>query len=105
MNVGGDDDKAEKAVSAFAVVAGESVAPSAYVIDDKTGVCKAAIAPIAIDVDIPGEALRISRVIHIRGAAVQQSEIPLTPVQTVKRTAKVGATLGRAFVTTVGAVF
>jgi hypothetical protein len=98
-------DKARKAVSAFAVVAGESVTPRAYVIDDKSGVCKTAIAPIAIDVDIPGDALQISRVIHIRGAAVQQSEIPSTPVQTVKRTARVAATLGRAFVTTVGAVF
>jgi hypothetical protein len=75
------------------------------VIDDKAGVCKTTTAPIAIDVDIPGEALQISRVIHIRGAAVQQSEIGLTPVQTVRRTAKVAATLGRAFVTTVGAVF
>lgn len=97
--------KAEKQVSAFAVVTGESAAPRAYVIDDKARVCKTATAPIAIDVDIPGDALQISRVIHIRGAAVQQSEIPCTPVQTVKRTAKVAATLGRAFVTTVGAVF
>jgi hypothetical protein len=100
--------KAEKAaVSAFAVVASESVAPRAYVIDDRIGVCNtaAAVSPIAIEVDIPGEALQISRVIHIRGAAVKHSEIAPTPSQTVKRTAKVAATLGRAFVTTVGAVF
>jgi len=99
--------KAEKTVSAFAVVSSETAAPRAYVIDDRTGVCKTvdAVSPIAIEVDIPGEALRISRVIHIRGAAVKHPEIASTPAQTVKRTAKVAATLGRAFVTTVGAVF
>lgn len=98
---------ADKAVSAFAVVASESIPPRAYVIDDRAGVCKTigAVSPIAIEVDIPGEALQISRVIHIRGAAVKHSEIASTPTQTVKRTAKVAATLGRAFVTTVGAVF
>jgi hypothetical protein len=87
------------------------------VIDDKTFVCKTvetatsvcktvqSVAPIAIEVDVPSEAFHMTRVIHIQGAAVKHANTESTPVDTVKRTVKVAATLGRAFVTTVGAVF
>lgn len=81
---------------------------SKLVIDDKASVCKTvqSVAPIAIEVEVPSEAFHMTRVIHIRGAAVKHAEnTEATPVGTVIRTAKVAATLGRAFVTTVGAVF
>lgn len=97
--------KAPKAVAT--VVATEAATSRAFEIDDKAGVCKTvqSMAPIAIEVDFPAEAFHMTRVIHIRGAAVDQAELASTPVQTVKRTAKFAATLGRALVTTVGAVF
>ena len=80
---------------------------SKLVIDDKASVCKTvqSVAPIAIEVEVPSEAFHMTRVIHIRGAAAKHAEnTEATPVGTVIRTAKVAATLGRAFVTTVGAV-
>lgn len=84
-----------------------STAPK-HAIDDQAPLCKTvqSVAPIAIEVEVPGEAFHMTRVIHIRGAAVKHVEnTEATPVETVKRTAKVAATLGRAFITTVGAVF
>ena len=83
-------------------------APSANTIDDKFVVCKtvAQTAPIAIEVEVPYERLQMAKVIHIRGAAIQAThQEETTPVYTVKRTVKLAATLGRAFVTTIGAVF
>ena len=83
-------------------------APSPNTIDDKFVVCKtvAQTAPIAIEVEVPHERLQMAKVIHIRGAAIQATrEVESTPVDTVKRTVKLAATLGRAFVTTIGAVF
>jgi hypothetical protein len=97
--------KACKEATWYAVDA--SGTASKLVIDDKA-VCKTvrSVAPIAIEVEVPGEAFHMTRVIHIRGAAVKHAEnTEATPVGTVIRTAKVAATLGRAFVTTVGAVF
>ena len=97
--------KVEKVTQVY--VAEASTAPKAIqIIDDKV-VCKTieSIAPITIEVDVPAEAFQMTRVIHIRGAAVKHPETEVTAVDTVKRTAKVAATLGRAFVTTVGAVF
>ena len=81
-------------------------APSRNTIDDTFVVCKtvAQTAPIAIEVEVPHERLQMAKVIHIRGAAVQTVRDD-TAVGTVKRTVKLAATLGRAFVTTVGAVF
>lgn len=81
-------------------------APSSNTIDDAFVVCKtvAQTAPIAIEVEVPHERLQMAKVIHIRGAAVQTVHDD-TAVDTVKRTVKLAATLGRAFVTTVGAVF
>ncbi len=95
-----------KAATWYAVDASVTAPKAAHVIDDVV-VCKTveATAPITIEVDVPGEAFQMARVIHIRGAAVKQPEAPATPVETVKRTAKVAATLGRAFITTVGAVW
>lgn len=102
-------------VTVYAVEAAGTVPKGA--IDDKVFVCKTvestapvcktvqSVAPIAIELEVPTEALHMTRVIHIRGAAVQHAETMSTPVDTVKRTAKVAATLGRAFITTVGAVF
>ena len=98
--------KAHKEATWYAVDA--SGTASKLVIDDKVAVCKTveSVAPIAIEVEVPGEAIHMTRVIHIRGAAVKHAEnTNTTPVGTVIRTAKVAATLGRAFVTTVGAVF
>jgi len=82
-------------------------APSPNTIDDKFVVCKTVqqAAPIAIEVEVPHERLQMAKVIHIRGAAIQASHDETTAVDTVKRTAKLAATLGRAFVTTIGAVF
>ena len=99
--------KAGKAATTYSVVAGETAASRACAIDAQVAVCKTveSVSPIAIEVDIPTEASQIARVIHIRGAAVKHSEIAPSPAQTVKRTAKVAATLGRALVTTVGAIF
>ena len=81
-------------------------APSPNTIDDRFVVCKtvAQTAPIAIEVEVPHERLQMAKVIHIRGAAVRPVHDD-TAVDTVKRTVKLAATLGRAFVTTVGAVF
>ena len=82
-------------------------APSSNTIDDKAIVCKTVeqTAPIAIEVQLPHERLQMARVIHIRGAAIQSLHSECTTAGTVKRTAKLAATLGRAFVTTIGAVF
>jgi len=64
------------------------------------------MAPIAIEVEVPAEAFQIARVVHIRGTALKHSVDETTSsVEAVKRAAKVAMTLGRAFVTTVGAVF
>ncbi|MCI0452675.1 MAG: hypothetical protein L0Z51_09860 [Candidatus Latescibacteria bacterium] len=97
--------KVPKAATWYAVEASASAPKAEYVIGVKPVVCPTVEAPIAIEVDVPGEAFQMERVIHIRGAAVKHLEAPATPVETVKRTAKVAATLGRAFVTTVGAVW
>ncbi len=79
---------------------------SKHTIDTKV-VCKTvqSVAPITIDVDVPSEAFHMSRVIHISGHAVKHQDAEMTPVDTVRKTAKMAATLGRALVTTVGAVF
>lgn len=85
-----------------------SIAPQPVrVIDDKVVLCKtvASVDPIAIEVDVPAEAFQMTRRVHIRGAAVQHPETDATPVDAVRRSVKVAATLGRALVTTVGAVF
>ncbi|HXV12998.1 MAG TPA: hypothetical protein VEC56_02215 [Candidatus Krumholzibacteria bacterium] len=97
--------KAPKAATWYAVEASATTPKVDHVIGHPVGVCKTVEAPIAIEVDVPGEAFQMTRVIHIRGAAVKHPEAPATPVDAVKRTAKVAATLGRAFVTTVGAVW
>ena len=82
-------------------------APSSNTIDDGFVVCKTVTqtAPIAIEVEVPHERLQMAKVIHIRGAAVQTVHNDDTAVDTVKRTVKLATTLGRALVTTVGAVF
>ncbi len=107
--------RTSKEVTVYAVNAAGTVPKGA--IDDKVFVCKtvdstapvcktvASVAPISIEVDVPTEAFHMTRVIHIRGEAVKHADSVSTPVDTVKRTAKVAATLGRAFITTVGAVF
>lgn len=97
--------KVEKVTQVY--LAEAATAPRAIQIIDDKAVCKTleSIAPITIEVDVPAEAMQMTRVIHIRGAAVKHPETEVTAVDTVKRTAKVAATLGRAFVTTVGAVF
>lgn len=80
---------------------------SAFAIDTKV-VCETvqSMAPIAIEVEVPAEAFQIARVVHIRGTALKHSVDETTSsVEAVKRAAKVAMTLGRAFVTTVGAVF
>lgn len=99
--------KASKAVEWYAVASTEGAPAAETVISEKTVVCKTveSVAPIAIELEVPNEAFQMARVIHIRGAAVKHTETDTTPVGTVIRTAKVAATLGRAFVTTVGAVF
>jgi hypothetical protein len=97
--------KAPKAAMLYAVEASATAPKVEHVIGQAVSVCKTVEAPIAIEVDVPSEAFQIDRVIHIRGAAVKHPETPATPVETVKRTAKVAATLGRALVTTVGAVW
>jgi len=98
--------KAAKVATWYAADASTAPKPS-RVIDDKVFVCKTmeSVTPITIEVDVPAEAFQMARVIHIRGAAVKHPETEVTAVDTVKRTVKVAATLGRAFVTTVGAVF
>ncbi len=100
---------AHKTTVTYAVASAEATpAPSANTIDDKFVVCKtvAQTAPIAIEVEIPSERLQMAKVIHIRGAAIQAThDYESTPVDTVKKTVKMAATLGRAFVTTIGAVF
>jgi hypothetical protein len=72
-------------------------------------VCKTveSLAPLTVDVDVdvPVESLGSMHAIHIRGTAIERSTESTGPVSTVVRTAKVAATLGRAFVTTIGAVF
>jgi hypothetical protein len=76
---------------------------------DAIVVCKTvqSVAPVTldVDVDVPVEALGSMRAIHIHGIAIEKAAECANPVDTVRRTAKVAATLGRAFVTTVGAVF
>ncbi len=101
-----DTAKAPKAVTWYAADA-SAATTHVLTIDDKVTVCKTveSVAPIAIEVNVPGEALKIGRVIHIRGSAVQHAEADDTPVDTVKKSVRVAATLGRALVTTVGAVW
>ncbi len=96
--------RAPKAATWYAV---EATTQAANEIVDKIAVCETvqSVAPITVEVDVPAEALHMARVIHIRGAAVENPEASTTPVATVKRTVKVAAALGRAFLTTVGAVF
>lgn len=100
---------AHKPTVTYAVESAQATpAPSANTIDDKFVVCKtvAQAAPIALEVEIPHERLQMAKVIHIRGAAIQAThDVESTPVDTVKRTVRLAATLGRAFVTTIGAVF
>jgi hypothetical protein len=93
-------------VATFYVADATTVVKTAQVIEERV-VCKTveAAAPIAIEVEVPAEAFNMARVIHIRGAAVQHPETETTAVDSVKRTVKVAQTLGRAFVTTIGAVF
>lgn len=88
-------------------VADAKPAPGPNTIDDRFVVCKTVkqTAPIAIEVEVPHERLQMAKVIHIRGAAIQATHDESTAVDTVKRTVKLAATLGRAVVTTIGAVF
>lgn len=74
---------------------------------DATIVCKTveSVAPVTLDVDLPVGALGSTHVIHVRGIAIEKRADHATTVETVKHTAKVAATLGRAFVTTIGAVW
>jgi hypothetical protein len=97
--------KAVKPVVWYAADAG-TAAPKVYQIETKA-VCKTveAVAPIEVEVEVPGEALNTTRVIHVRGTAIQIDKSKAAPANPVEKTVRVAATLGRALVTTVGAVW
>lgn len=63
-----------------------------------------AVTPsVTVDVAVPLDHMRVHRVSMVCTRSATD-ETRATPSQTVRRTAKVAATLGRALVTTVGAV-
>lgn len=72
----------------------------------KAGAPKAvAVVPsVTVDIDVPLDHVRIQRVSMVCTQTMVCDSTKPTPTQTVRRTAKVAATLGRALVTTVGAV-
>jgi hypothetical protein len=59
---------------------------------------------LTVDVEFPLDQLRLQHVSMICTRAVVCDELKDTPAQSVRKTARVAATLGRALVTTVGAV-
>lgn len=64
----------------------------------------ASVPGITVDVAVPLDHVKIHRVSMVCSQAMVCDSTKPTPTQTVKRTARVAATLGRALVTTVGAV-
>ncbi|MDH4035948.1 MAG: hypothetical protein OEX18_02090 [Candidatus Krumholzibacteria bacterium] len=62
------------------------------------------VPSLTVDVAMPLEAVRVGHVSFVCTQAIACDAAKPTTAQTVKRTARVALTLGRALVTTVGAV-
>lgn len=64
----------------------------------------AEVPSITVDVAVPLDHMKVHRVSMVCSQSLVCDSTKPTPTQTVKRTARVAVTLGRALVTTVGAV-
>ena len=92
------------AVLGIAIALHSSVYACSHETKAKAQKVEATVPSVMVDVAVPLDHIRVERVSLVCTQSMVCDSTRPTPTQTVKRTAKVAMTLGRAFVTTVGAV-